>query len=46
MTELRISMRRKYEDAKHPSTFYIAWKSDNRSFIDIDLIAVINRISE
>ena len=26
-------MRRKYEDAKHPSTFCTAWKSENLSFI-------------
>ena len=29
-------MPRKYEDAKHPSTFWIAWKSESLLIISID----------
>ena len=45
MTDLRISMPRKYEDTKYPSTFYKAWKSDNQLFIIIYFIVYINHSS-
>lgn len=35
MTVFRISMNRKYEDAKHSSTFCTAWKSEIQAFLII-----------